>query len=87
MNHVSNIKRFHIAKVYRRDNPQMTRGRFREFYQCDLDIAGRYGVMVPDAEVLKVGGLSRHNPCCFALSSDRQSYSVLPGSLKHMYLA
>jgi len=26
------IKRFHIAKVYRRDNPQMNKGRFREFY-------------------------------------------------------
>lgn len=29
---VSSIKRFHIAKVYRRDNPQMSKGRFREFY-------------------------------------------------------
>ena len=48
------IKRFHIAKVYRRDSPQMNRGRFREFYQCDFDIAGHYGVMIPDAEVLKV---------------------------------
>ena len=26
------IKRFHIAKVYRRDQPQMNKGRFREFY-------------------------------------------------------
>ena len=48
------IKRFHIAKVYRRDNPQMNKGRFREFYQCDFDIAGTYGLMIPDAEVLKV---------------------------------
>ena len=39
-NGISSIKRFHIAKVYRRDNPQMKRGRFREFYQCDFDIAG-----------------------------------------------
>jgi histidyl-tRNA synthetase len=37
---LSSIKRFHIAKVYRRDNPQMAKGRFREFYQCDFDIAG-----------------------------------------------
>lgn len=44
--------RFHIGKVYRRDEPQMARGRFREFYQCDFDIAGDYDVMVPDAEVL-----------------------------------
>ena len=34
MNKIKNIKRYHIAKVYRRDNPAMTRGRYREFYQC-----------------------------------------------------
>ena len=32
----------------------MQRGRFREFYQCDFDIAGTYSPMIPDAEVLKV---------------------------------
>ena len=53
LNGVANIKRYHIAKVYRRDNPQMNRGRFREFYQCDFDIAGPYPTMVPDAEVIK----------------------------------
>jgi len=53
-NAISNIKRFHIAKVYRRDQPQMTKGRFREFYQCDFDIAGQSSVMIPEAEVLKV---------------------------------
>ncbi|GAB1526714.1 Cytoplasmic and mitochondrial histidine tRNA synthetase [Rhizoctonia solani] len=46
------IKRYHIAKVYRRDAPAMTKGRMREFYQCDFDIAGLYDPMVPDAEVL-----------------------------------
>lgn len=51
---LSSIKRFHIAKVYRRDNPQMSKGRFREFYQCDFDIAGTYSLMIPDAEVIKV---------------------------------
>ena len=49
-----NIKRYHIAKVYRRDQPAMTKGRFREFYQCDFDIAGTYDAMVPDAECLCV---------------------------------
>ena len=53
-NNVKNIKRFHIGKVYRRDRPMMERGRFREFYQCDFDIAGAYPKMVPDAEVLCV---------------------------------
>jgi len=49
-----NIKRFHMAKVYRRDNPQLARGRYREFYQCDFDVAGTYHPMVADAEVLCV---------------------------------
>jgi histidyl-tRNA synthetase len=49
------IKRYHIGKVYRRDNPNISKGRYREFYQCDFDIAGpNYGKMIPDAEVLKV---------------------------------
>lgn len=30
----------------------MAKGRFREFFQCDFDIAGSYPPMVPDAEVL-----------------------------------
>ncbi|KAG7273609.1 hypothetical protein CRUP_011038 [Coryphaenoides rupestris] len=54
MNKVTNIKRYHIAKVYRRDNPAMTRGRYREFYQCDFDIAGQYDPMIPDAECLRI---------------------------------
>ena len=54
MHTVGNIKRYHIARVYRRDNPQMSRGRFREFYQCDFDIAGSYPPMMADSEVLKV---------------------------------
>ncbi len=55
VHNMTSLKRFHIGKVYRRDNPQMSKGRFREFYQCDFDIAGsNYGIMIPDAEVLKV---------------------------------
>ncbi|KAL8937119.1 MAG: hypothetical protein Q9216_004590 [Gyalolechia sp. 2 TL-2023] len=51
---VQNIKRYHIAKVYRRDQPAMTKGRMREFYQCDFDIAGAYDAMLPDAEILRI---------------------------------
>lgn len=54
LNSVGNIKRFHIGKVYRRDQPQLSKGRYREFYQCDFDIAGTYGRMVPDSECLCV---------------------------------
>ena len=52
--HISSIKRYHIAKVYRRDQPAMAKGRMREFYQCDFDIAGTYDSMLPDAEVVRI---------------------------------
>jgi histidyl-tRNA synthetase len=53
-NRIATMKRYHIGKVYRRDNPKMTRGRYREFYQCDFDIAGDFDAMVPDAECIKI---------------------------------
>jgi histidyl-tRNA synthetase len=54
MNGITSMKRYHIAKVYRRDQPVMSKGRMREFYQCDFDIAGTYDAMVPDAEILLI---------------------------------
>ncbi len=54
---VKQIKRYHIARVYRRDRPVVTKGRFREFYQCDIDIRtepGTYVPMLPDAECIKI---------------------------------
>ena len=29
-------------------------GRYREFYQCDLDIAGTYAPMIVDAKCVKI---------------------------------
>lgn len=52
MNGITSFKRYQIAKVYRRDNP--SKGRYREFYQCDFDIAGQYEKMGPDFEVIKI---------------------------------
>jgi histidyl-tRNA synthetase len=46
------MRRYQIAKVYRRDKP--SKGRYREFYQCDFDIAGVYEPMQADFEVIKV---------------------------------
>ena len=54
MSNTQSIKRYQIAKVYRRDQPAVTRGRMREFYQCDFDIAGLYDPMIPDAEILRI---------------------------------
>lgn len=48
------VSRCQIAKVYRRDQPAISRGRYREFYQCDFDIAGTYEPMIPDAEILLI---------------------------------
>ena len=45
------FKRYHIAPVWRAENPQ--RGRFREFWQCDADIAGSAS-MLADAEVVAI---------------------------------
>ncbi|XP_065880850.1 histidine--tRNA ligase, cytoplasmic [Euphorbia lathyris] len=52
MNGITSFKRYQIAKVYRRDNP--SKGRYREFYQCDFDIAGQYEEMGPDFEIIKI---------------------------------
>ncbi len=43
-------RRYHIGKVYRGEKSQ--RGRFREFYQCDVDIIGNGKLsVVYDAEI------------------------------------
>ncbi len=47
------FKRYQIGKVYRGERPQ--KGRFREFYQCDIDVIDRDELnIVYDAEVLAV---------------------------------
>jgi len=46
------FKRYQIQPVWRADRPG--RGRFREFYQCDVDITGTTS-LVADAEVCAAG--------------------------------
>lgn len=47
------FRRAHIAKVYRGERPQA--GRFREFYQCDIDVIGREELSLSyDAEAPRV---------------------------------
>jgi len=47
------FRRYHIGKVFRGEKPQ--KGRFREFYQCDIDIIGNENLsVVNDAEILSV---------------------------------
>lgn len=50
------FKRYQIQKVWRGDRPQ--KGRFREFYQFDIDIIARDNLPLScDAEVVSVAGL------------------------------
>lgn len=47
------FKRYHIGKVYRGERNQ--KGRFREFYQCDIDIIGNGKLdIINDAEIPSV---------------------------------
>lgn len=46
------FKRYQIAPVYRADRP--AKGRYREFYQCDVDVVGSTSPAV-EAEVLAAG--------------------------------
>lgn len=46
-------KRYQISPVWRGDNPQF--GRYREFYQCDIDIVGSASPLA-DAEILSIFG-------------------------------
>lgn len=47
------FKRYQIGKVYRGEKPQ--RGRYREFYQCDIDIIGDSELsIINDAEIPSV---------------------------------
>ncbi len=54
MDNLAAVKRYHLAKVYRRDQPAVQKGRMREFFQCDFDIAGDYDPMIPDAEIIRI---------------------------------
>lgn len=53
-NKIYSLRRYQIGKVFRRDQPAITKGRYREFYQCDFDICGKFLPLLPDAEVLKI---------------------------------
>ena len=45
------FKRYHIQPVWRADRPQ--KGRYQEFYQCDVDVVGS-GSLMYEAELVKI---------------------------------
>lgn len=54
MNKLKRMKRYQVGKVWRRESPAIVQGRYREFCQCDFDIAGEFDPMIPDAECLRI---------------------------------
>lgn len=51
------FKRYEINRVWRADRPG--KGRYREFYQCDIDIIGTES-LVADAEIARVAYVALH---------------------------
>ncbi len=51
-NRITNFRRFQVGKVFRRELPYIQSGRFREFYQADLDIIGEYTEMESEIEII-----------------------------------
>ncbi|MCO5230836.1 MAG: histidine--tRNA ligase [Chitinophagales bacterium] len=47
------FKRYQIQPVWRADRPQPHQGRFREFYQCDIDAVGSKSMLI-DAEMVAI---------------------------------
>jgi len=74
------FRRYHIAPVWRADRPQ--KGRFREFYQCDIDVVGgatldyEVEIITATERVLKELNLGKYR---FRLSDKRLLPLVLQG--------
>ncbi len=49
------FRRYHLGPVFRADDPQPEQGRFRQFTQLDIDIAGTSSIAA-DAEIVAVMG-------------------------------
>lgn len=47
------FKRYQIQPVWRADRPQPHQGRFREFYQCDVDCVGSESMLI-EAELIAI---------------------------------
>ncbi|MDO9510737.1 MAG: histidine--tRNA ligase [Bacteroidales bacterium] len=76
------FKRFQIQPVWRADRPQ--KGRYREFYQCDIDVIGS-NALLNEAELLKVTDeiFKKLNLQISILLNNRKILSGLAGHIGH----
>lgn len=76
-------KRYQMAPVWRADKPAVEQGRFREFWQCDVDIVGSKSMMA-DAEIIGLvyTALRRLKLSDFTIRlNDRKLLDAMVGSL------
>lgn len=77
------FRRSHIGKVYRGERPQ--KGRYREFYQCDIDIVGDENLSIAyDAEISRIiySIFSRLNFGKFTIKVNNRM--ILTGLVEHI---
>lgn len=78
------FKRYHIAPVWRGENPQA--GRYREFYQCDFDTIGTESVLADIEAVTVIDALLRAIGIdAFTISLNNRE--ILTGLLQSLGLA
>src|SRR5256885_10285543 len=78
------FRRYQIQRVWRGENPQVKRGRFREFYQCDIDIIGRESLSyLAEAEIPSVIHAVFREMAIGAFRIRINNRKVLKGILRH----
>jgi histidyl-tRNA synthetase len=76
-NKIKTMRRYSIGKVYRRDQPTIAQGRFREFYQADFDIVGEtQDSMIAEGLLLKMA--------CKILDDYKIEYKVLVNDVSNV---
>src|SRR5258708_27432289 len=82
------FRRYQIQRVWRGENPQVKRGRFREFYQCDIDIIGRESLSyLAEAEIPSVIHAVFREMAIGAFRIRINNRKVLKGILRHFEVA
>lgn len=77
------FRRYQIGKVYRGERPQ--KGRFREFYQCDIDVIGNNTLsIVNDAEIPSIIYTIFKNLGFKAFTIQINNRKFLSGFLNHL---
>lgn len=75
------FRRYQIGTVYRLDDPQIVKGRYRAFIQADFDIAGNDGSGIFDLEILQLA-----NDLLYKLLNDQYVIRLNHRDILYQYL-